>query len=327
MRFIAAIAVAVALLAFALPNPADAKMPRMTISSDQLPHKITATWPDTVAFWEAEGSPTRLRLVDVPAKLGPKYEVLSWYWQRAVGPAFGVQANDVASYYPYCARYFRLCDHGIVRVSRGDEDVWIELGEERDAILRRYVTLGGVTELPQQPAPIELFAAAAVLGEEEILVSVEGRRLNGEAERVFWQEIFSTIGEAREYEYRRQIPLEERILITFHLPEERTVTVRYVPWLLCFCPEPTGTPVTATVRRAGVPATPRLNGLLDKLRDDAPGPPPTAAPASAADGAGDSAGGTLPVWTLFLIAGGASLSAIGAGFSVRTLRLRRRHPR
>ena len=76
-RLIAAVVVAVALLALALPNPADAKMPRMTISSEQLPHTITATWPDTVAFWEAEGSPTRLRLVDVPAKLGPKYEVLS----------------------------------------------------------------------------------------------------------------------------------------------------------------------------------------------------------------------------------------------------------
>ena len=79
MRFIAAIAVVVALLALALPDPAEAKMPRMTISSDHLPHTITTTWPDTVAFWEAAGSPTRLRLVDVPSKLGPKYEVLSWY--------------------------------------------------------------------------------------------------------------------------------------------------------------------------------------------------------------------------------------------------------
>ena len=316
MRFIAAIAVAVALLALALPTPADAKMPRMTISSDQLPHIITATWPDTIAFWEADGSPKRLRLVDVPSKLGPKYEVLSWYWQRAVGQAGEQRVGDVASYYPYCAHYFRLSDHGIVQVSRGEEDVWIELGEERDAILRRYVTLGRVTELPEQPAPIELFAAAAVLGEEDILVSVEGRRLNGEAERVFWQEIFSLIGESREYEYRRQIPLEERILVTFHLPEERTVTVRYVPWLLCFCPEPTGSALTATVRRDGIPATPRLNGLLDKLRDDAPDPPRRTAPTSPAD----AARGALPVWALFLIAGGASLSMIGAGVSVRTLR-------
>lgn len=323
MRFMAAIPVAVVLLALALPNPADAKMPNMTISSEQLPHTITTTRPDTSAFWKAGGSPTRMRLVDVPSKLGPKYEVMSWYWRRAVGPADGVHANYVADYYPYCARYFRLCDHGIVRVSRGEEDVWIELGEERDAILRRYITLGRVAELPQQPAPIELFAAAAVLGEEEILVSVEGRRLNGEAERVFWQEIFSTIGEAREYEYRRQIPLEERILITFHLPEERTVTVRYVPWLLCFCPEPTGTPLTATVRRDGVPATPRLNGLLDKFRHGATDPPPAAAPALATNSAAGERAAFL-TWTLFLIAGGASVSMIGAGLSVQTLR-RRRH--
>ena len=329
MRFAAAIAIAVALLAFALPHPADAKTPRMTISSHQLTNTLTTSWPDTVAFLEADGSPRRLRLVDVPSKLGPKYEVLSWYWQRAVGPSDGVHANDVAFYYPHCSYYQRLCERGVVRVLHGDEaaddDVWLELGEERDAILRRYVTLSRVAELPEEPAPIELFAAAVILGGERILIEVEGRQLDAEAERIFWEEAFFMIGRSRTYEFRTQIPLDERMLITLHLPEERTVTVRYVPWFLCFCPEPTGNIRTATVRREGVPATARLNGLLDKFRDGSANVPRTAAPASATSSAGDSAGGAFSVLALFLIAGGASVHAIGAGVSVRTLR--RRHAR
>ena len=324
MRYIAAIAVAVALLALALPNPADAKLPRMTISSDHLTNTLTTSWPDTVAFLEAAGSPRQL--AGPPGKLGPKYEVMSWYWQRAVGPVDGVHANDVAFYYPHCSYYQRLCERGVVRVLHGDDkaddDVWLELGEERDAILRRYVTLSSVADLPEEPAAIELFAAAAVLGEEDISVEVDGRRLNSEAEHMFWEEIFSKIGESRTYEYRTQIPPAERMLITLHLPEKRTVTVRYVPWLLCFCPEPTGSIRTATVRREGVPATPLLNGLLDKFRAGAADPPRTAAAASPAERAGEA----LSMWALFLIAGGASVSMVGAGVSVRTLR-RRNHAR
>ena len=270
-------------------------------------------WPDTVAFWEADGSPKQL--AGPPPKLGPQYEVLSWYWQRAVGQANDHElVGDIAFYYPHCSYYLRQCDRGVVRVLRGDDDVWIELDDERDTILRRYVRLGEVAELPEQPAPIELFAAAVVLGNERIPVHVDGQQLDAESERTFWEEAFSMIGQSRTYEYRRQIPSDERMLITFHLPEERTITVRYLPWLLCFCPEPTGSLGTPTVRLAGIPATPLLNGLLDKLEEDRPG-----LSGAAGTSQPDSAGRNLPPWAYILIAAGAAQGTVASGVGLRLL--------
>jgi hypothetical protein len=260
----------------------------MTITGDDLPYTITAPWPDQKAFWEAKHAPKVLR--EPPPKLGPGYDVVSWYWGQPLGEE---GMDDIGVYYPDCIWEGPACERGVVRVSKGDEVHWLELDAERDALLKRYVELGRAGVLPSEPTIVEVLAARMVHSGEEIAVGVGGQPLEPVDQRLFWDEAAAVIGLARTFEYPRDIDASERLLLTFRLPEGRTVNVRYLRSLGCFCEEPTGGGLPATVELTGLPATPRLQALLEELA-----PPEGPGGNAAARSASDDVSSGVPLWAI-----------------------------
>ena len=315
MRF----AVACAGVVFAVvvaSRPAEAKMPPMTISGGDLPYAVTAVWPDTNAFWEAKVPPTVIH--EPPPSLGQGYQVVSWYWDRPLGSVNApVQADETATYYPFCAWWPRPCDRGVVRVTRGGAEYWLLLGEEQDLILRLYVTLARERLVPPEPTVLQVLAARMVHGRggEHIDVAMNGARLRQKEYRQFWQEMLST-GEETIHPF--PFPLAA-VDVTFTLSEGRGVSLRYLPWSGYFVDMTTVGDVSAVdLPVQGMTSTPRLRAILDQLIATA-GP---RTPGSSVSQTERSA--LMPMWAIATAAAAGAIvaGAIAAGAGA-TLRRRR----
>jgi len=291
-----------ALAVLAMPGVSEAKE-RVTLAGDDLPYPITTPYEDQEALWNLPGTP--VRLPRPPDNLGPEYKGSTWYWHKAVAPertALEAGVADDALYYPA---------EGVVGVRYEAETVWLQLDNARNAVLERYVTLGGQGLLPPEPSMIEVVSAAVAFRGEEVSVEVMGRPLDGADARSFWDELALLIRRGKTASHGRCLAMYDCLDISFGLPEGRAVYVRYIRSLGCFC----GSPDDLLVR-AGFTASPALRLLLEEIGADFDA---KAGRPSAGLGA-DSAG--LPLWAIGLWAFGGTL-AVAATALVGASRLRR----
>jgi len=317
---IAILALAVALLA--QREPATAKMPNLEFRGGDLPYSISGTWDDTSGFWDAD-DPTQL-IDEPPADLGTGYEVLSWYWGMRLPQRAGRQADDIAIYYPDAVLTGLRPGRGLVRASVADEEFWLLLDAQRDAILRRYVQLGRDGLLSREPDQIELLAAAVQHGETIGVALAKDAPVPDEQAAAFWRHAIAALGTSRIIEYPSSVSFGDYVTLTLLLPEGRTVDVRYVLSERCFCRQMPGSGLPETITLRGTPASPEMHALMETLAaesEQAWAEQLSSARATGATRAGDGGDG-LPAWALPPLATAATLLVALAALATR----RRRAP-
>ncbi len=306
-----AVVVATMLLSLLVVVRAEAKSPPMTIKGAGLPYTITAPWAEQKAFWDAPSSPDRLDAP--PLQLGIGYEVVSWYWDVPLGSANStVQANEVGVYYPDCAWADHACDRGVVRVTRAGQSLWLKLDGARDAILRRYVTLGRQGALPAEPTALEVLAARVKYAKDPIGTQVAGKPVDADAAQRFWSEAGSLT-----HETIYPFPLDgKNYEINFQLPEGRTVSLTYLTASGYLIDLSEAGDVLAGGPIRGSKATSLLRALLDGLA-----PAPRAASSTSSPSSARDSGASIPIWAVGLAAvagtAGVTLVAMGIAFARR----------
>ena len=306
MRCTALAFVAALLAIISAREPVAAKMPPMEISGGDLPYAVTATWPDTSAFWSAE--PPAQPLEQPPARLGSGYQVASWYWGTRLPMRDGRQADDSATYYPFCGWERYACDRGVVQATVGGEEHWLLLDQERDAILRRYVELGRDGLLPAHPTILDVAAARAKYQREWIDVRVASTLLNSKYIQLFWQEALASEPETT-YPFPLPAPA---VPVQLTYPGGDTQLLHYLPWSGHLIDMSTAGDVSdAKIPVEAMTATPALQELMEFIAREAP-----LAPARPSAGS-TRAGTTVPVWALVLGAATAALMVGGGAFALR----------